>query len=242
MTNLSQLKRGIRVCHSLGIVSWDTDPSLAWMVHSIDPLISTQMGTSHASAQRVIIASYLGIPHMPLIWLLFLGLTWTSLEQRASADTTSSHNGTAAPAFGILPPDWDNVLESLSTTLLKPAPETDPLVYFIEPIGPALGLRDAAATLGTKKLPVVLADELLVSDWRQRPGIWFAYGHMEFSPGDPSTIRKPGRCSLSRTLQPDRRSIGLADRSVRWHDDGAIHKRNRSGLGIWRHDGIGPPR
>ncbi|HZN44233.1 MAG TPA: hypothetical protein VFB56_02830 [Nitrospiraceae bacterium] len=122
------------------------------------------MGTSHASAQRVIIASYLGIPQMPLIWLLLLGFTWTSLEQRASADTTSSHNDTAAPAFGILPPDWDNVLASLSTTLSKPAPETDPLVYFIEPIGPALGLRDAAATLGTKKLPVVLADELLVSD------------------------------------------------------------------------------
>ena len=116
------------------------------------------MGTSHASAQRVIIASYLGILYMPLIWLVFLGLTWTSLEQRASADTTSPHNGTATPAFGILPPDWDNVLASLSTTLSKPAPETDPLVYFIEPIGPALGLRDAAATLGTKKLPVVLAD------------------------------------------------------------------------------------
>ncbi len=124
------------------------------------------MGISHAFtlAQRVIIASCLGVLRCRVIGLVFLGLTWTSLEHPASADTTSSHDGTASSAFGVLPPDWDNVLASLSTTLSKPVPGTDPLVYFIEPIGPALGLRDAAATLGTKKLPAVLADELLVSD------------------------------------------------------------------------------
>ncbi len=89
---------------------------------------------------------------------------WTSLEQSASADMTAQPNGATAAAFGVLPPDWDNVLTSLSTTLSKPAPKTDPLVYFIEPIGPALGLRDAAATLGSRQIPAVLAEELLVSE------------------------------------------------------------------------------
>lgn len=101
---------------------------------------------------------------MPLMWLVFFGLTWTSFEHPASADTTSSHNDTTSSAFSISMPDWDTMLAALSTTLSKPATGTDPLVYFIEPIGPVLGLRDAAATLGAKKLPAILADELLISD------------------------------------------------------------------------------
>lgn len=101
---------------------------------------------------------------MPLIWFVLLWLLWSSSDLPLSAGTTTARSDTSSSALGNSPPNWDSVLESLSATLSKPAPGIDPLVYFIDPIGPDLGLRDAAAILGTKKLPAALADELLVSD------------------------------------------------------------------------------
>jgi hypothetical protein len=79
---------------------------------------------------------------------------------RAVAATTDAQPATLA---GTMPP-WDQIREIAASLMKTPQAGTDPLIYFVDPLGRQMGLPDAAATLAVKKLPPALATELKVAE------------------------------------------------------------------------------
>ncbi len=61
-------------------------------------------------------------------------------------------------------PDFLSVIHAHSDQLTKMKSDKDAADLFVSAIGPALGLGDAARTLGTRPLPAKLSNELLVPD------------------------------------------------------------------------------
>jgi hypothetical protein len=61
-------------------------------------------------------------------------------------------------------PDFLSVIHAHSDQLTKMKSDKDAANLFVSAIGPALGLGDAARTLGTRPLPAKLINELLVPD------------------------------------------------------------------------------
>lgn len=61
-------------------------------------------------------------------------------------------------------PDWDQIRPAAASLMTGSPAGTDPLVYFVDPLGRQMGLPDAVSTLAAKKLPPALAAELKVAE------------------------------------------------------------------------------
>jgi hypothetical protein len=98
-------------------------------------------------------------------WLLsiLVGIVILSSDVLAAAPTVSNIERRSATQTSIMP-DWEKVRAAAASLMDKPTAGTDPLVYFVDPLGRQLGLPDAASTLAAKKLPPPLATELKVTE------------------------------------------------------------------------------
>ncbi|WP_447602939.1 hypothetical protein [Nitrospira sp. Nam80] len=61
-------------------------------------------------------------------------------------------------------PQWDAIRATAASIMKNPQAGTDPLIYFVDPLGRQMGLPDAASTLAMKKLPAALAAELKATE------------------------------------------------------------------------------
>jgi len=96
-------------------------------------------------------------------WLLpiLVGGTLLFGDAAVAATTVSKIEAQPAALIGTLP-DWDQIRSTAGSIMTGSPAGTDPLVYFVDPLGRQMGLPDAASTLAAKKLPPALAAELKV--------------------------------------------------------------------------------
>ncbi|HJR76603.1 MAG TPA: hypothetical protein VJ805_06505 [Nitrospiraceae bacterium] len=92
-----------------------------------------------------------------------LGPAFWSADLVGAASTASTIEAQPAALAGTMP-DWTKIRATAASVMDKPAAGTDPLVYFIDPLGRQLGFPDAVSTLAAKKLPPALAAELGVAE------------------------------------------------------------------------------
>ncbi|MGE0275664.1 MAG: hypothetical protein AB7G68_03885 [Nitrospiraceae bacterium] len=65
-------------------------------------------------------------------------------------------------------PQWDAIRATAASLMKNPQAGTDPLIYFVDPLGRQMGLPDAVSTLAAKKLPPALAAELKVTELAEK--------------------------------------------------------------------------
>jgi hypothetical protein len=92
-----------------------------------------------------------------------LGFALLFGDAALAATTVSKIESQPASLISTMP-DWEQIRSTAASLMTGSSAGTDPLVYFVDPLGRQMGLPDAASTLAAKKLPPALATELRVPE------------------------------------------------------------------------------
>lgn len=99
----------------------------------------------------------------PRVFAALLAITVVAGDRAVAATTGTNTDAEPATLAGTMPP-WDQIRATAASLMKTPQAGTDPLIYFVDPLGRQMGLPDAAATLAVKKLSPALAAELKVAE------------------------------------------------------------------------------
>ena len=97
-------------------------------------------------------------------WTFILTMLLAVILATGDPAIAAVHPKTEPLALADAMPSWDKIRATAASLWKKPQAGTDPLSYFIDPLGREMGLSDAASTLAVKKLPPALATELKVTE------------------------------------------------------------------------------